>query len=234
MHDIRAIRENPAAFDAALSRRGLPGASSEILALDADRRAKIAAAETAAADQNKASKEVGAAKARGDDAEFERLRALVAEKKAEIARLTAEADAEDARLRDLLMRIPNLPHADVPTGKDEDDNVEIRRWGTPRTFDFAPREHFDIAGVKPGMDFETAAKLSGARFVVLKGAVTRVHRALAHGRKVLYTTPLKALSNQKLRDFRQQFGVEQVGLPPVVPDAEGPIRLAPSDEFYAS
>ena len=179
MHDIRAIRENPAAFDAALSRRGLPGASSEILALDADRRAKIAAAETAAADQNKASKEVGAAKARGDDAEFERLRALVAEKKAEIARLTAEADAEDARLRDLLMRIPNLPHADVPTGKDEDDNVEIRAWGTPRQFNFAPVEHFDIPGVKPGMDFETAAKLSGSRFVVLKGAVIRVHRALA-------------------------------------------------------
>lgn len=179
MHDIRAIRENPAAFDAALSRRGLPGLSSEILGLDAQRRAKIAAAETAAADQNKASKEVGAAKARGDDAEFERLRALVAEKKAEIARLTAEAEAEDARLRDMLMRIPNLPHADVPTGKDEDDNVEIRAWGTPRQFNFAPVEHFDIPGVKPGMDFETAAKLSGSRFVVLKGAVIRVHRALA-------------------------------------------------------
>jgi seryl-tRNA synthetase len=179
MHDIRAIRENPAAFDAALSRRGLPGVSSEILALDADRRAKIAAAETAAADQNKASKEVGAAKARGDDAEFERLRALVAEKKAEIANLTTEAEAEDARLRDMLMRIPNLPHADVPTGKDEDDNVEIRAWGTPRQFNFAPVEHFDIPGVKPGMDFETAAKLSGSRFVVLKGAVIRVHRALA-------------------------------------------------------
>jgi len=179
MHDIRAIRENPAAFDAALSRRGLSGLSSEILALDADRRAKIVAAETATAEQNKASKEVGAAKARGDEAEFERLRALVAEKKAEIARLTAEAEAEDARLRDMLMRIPNLPHESVPTGKDEDDNVELRRWGTPRSFDFKPLEHFDIPGVKPGMDFETAAKLSGSRFVVLKGAVIRVHRALA-------------------------------------------------------
>ena len=179
MHDIRAIRENPAAFDAALSRRGLPAASPEILALDADRRAKIAAAEAATAEQNRASKEVGAAKARGDDAEFERLRALVAEKKAEIARLTAEADAEDARLRDMLMRIPNLPHDSVPTGADEDGNVEIRRWGTPRAFDFKPVEHFEIAGVKPGMDFETAAKLSGSRFVVLKGAVIRVHRALA-------------------------------------------------------
>lgn len=179
MHDIKAIRENPAAFDAALSRRGLPPASPELLALDAGRRAKILAAETATADQNRASKEVGAAKARGDDAGFERLRALVADKKAEIARLTAEAAEEDARLRDLLMRIPNLPLDEVPPGTDEDDNVEIHRWGAPRNFDFAPLEHFDIPGVKPGMDFETAAKLSGSRFVVLKGAVIRVHRALA-------------------------------------------------------
>jgi seryl-tRNA synthetase len=179
MHDIRAIRENPAAFDAALGRRGLSGLSSEILALDEARRARILAAETAQADQNRASKDVGAAKARGDDAEFERLRALVAEKKAEIARLTDEAAAEDLRLRDLLMTIPNLPLADVPTGRDETENVEIRRWGSPRNFSFAPKEHFEIAGVKPGMDFATAAKLSGSRFVVLKGSVIRVHRALA-------------------------------------------------------
>ncbi len=179
MHDIRAIRENPAAFDAALARRGLAALSPEILALDNDRRAKILAAETAQAAQNAASKEVGAAKARGDDAEFERLRALVAEKKAEIARLTEEAAAEDAALRDMLMRIPNLPLDEVPEGADEADNVEIRRWGNPRNFDFAPKEHFDIAGVKPGMNFEAAAKLSGSRFVVLQGAVIRVHRALA-------------------------------------------------------
>ncbi len=179
MHDIRAIRENPAAFDAALARRGLAALSPEILALDNDRRAKILAAETAQAAQNAASKEVGAAKARGETAEFERLRALVAEKKAEIARLTEEAGAEDAALRDRLMRIPNLPLDTVPEGADENDNVEIRRWGTPRHFDFAPKEHFDIAGVKPGMNFEAAAKLSGSRFVVLQGAVIRVHRALA-------------------------------------------------------
>lgn len=179
MHDIKAIRENPAAFDAALSRRGLDPMSSQILALDADRRAKIVAAETAQAEQNRASKEVGAAKARGDDAEFERLRALVAQTKADIARLTAEAGEQDVALRDLLMGIPNLPLPEVPDGRDEADNVEIRRWGTPRQFDFTPLEHFDIPGVKPGMDFETAAKLSGSRFVVLKGAVIRVHRALA-------------------------------------------------------
>lgn len=179
MHDIRAIRENPAAFDEGLRRRALPPQSAEVLALDEARRAAILAAETAQAAQNAASRDVGAAKARGDDAEFERLRALVAEKKAEVAAMTAEANAKDAELRDRLLWIPNTPLADVPEGPDETANVEIRRWGTPRTFDFKPLEHFEIAGVKPGMDFATAAKLSGARFVVLRGAVIRVHRALA-------------------------------------------------------
>ncbi|WP_207102118.1 serine--tRNA ligase [Paracoccus shandongensis] len=179
MHDIRAIRENPAGFDAALSRRGVAPMSDRILSLDADRRARIVAAETAQADQNRASKDVGAAKARGDDAEFERLRALVAEKKADVTRMQAEASLLDGRLRDLLMEIPNLPLDSVPDGRDEADNVELRRWGSPRAFDFTPVEHFEIAGVKPGMDFETAAKLSGSRFVVLKGGVARIHRALA-------------------------------------------------------
>ncbi len=179
MHDIRAIRDNPSQFDADLARRGLSPMSPDLLALDEARRALIHAAETAQAAQNAASKEVGAAKARGDDAEFERLRALVAEKKAEVAEMNAQANARDAELRDMLMRIPNSPLPDVPEGRDEADNVEIRRWGTPRSFDFAPKEHFEIAGVKPGMDFATAAKLSGSRFVVLRGAVIRVHRALA-------------------------------------------------------
>ncbi|MXQ07006.1 serine--tRNA ligase [Alphaproteobacteria bacterium GH1-50] len=179
MHDIRAIRENPEAFDAAMARRGMSGVSSGILAIDRARREKITAAEAALAERNAASKEVGAAKARGDEAEFERLRALVADKKAEIARLEDEARAEDSRLRDMLMGLPNLPYDDVPDGEDENDNVEIRRWGEPREFSFTPLEHFDIPGVKPGMDFETAAKLSGSRFVLLSGAVARLHRALA-------------------------------------------------------
>ena len=179
MHDIRAIRENPDQFDAALARRGLSPMSSQVLALDEARRALIHAAETAQAAQNAASKLVGAAKAKGDDAEFERLRALVADKKSEVARMNAEADAKDAELRDVLLRIPNSPLPEVPQGADEAGNVEIRRWGTPRSFDFQPKEHFEIKGVQPGMDFATAAKLSGARFVVLRGAVIRVHRALA-------------------------------------------------------
>ena len=179
MHDIRAIRENPDAFDAALARRGDAPVSSELLALDEARRAKILAAETAQAEQNKASKEVGAAKGRGDDAEFERLRALIAEKKNEISAMQDEAKALDAELTDRLAYIPNQPADDVPDGADEADNVEVRRWGTPRTFDFKPVEHFEIPSVAPCADFATAAKTSGSRFVMIRGAVARIHRALA-------------------------------------------------------
>ena len=179
MHDIRAIRENPAALDAALKRRGEAPMSSEVLKLDEARREKIAAAETAQAEQNKASKEVGAAKAKGDEAEFDRLRALVGEKKEEVAAMRSEANDLDAQLTDMLARIPNSPAEDVPDGADEGDNVEIKRWGEPPSFDFAPKEHFEIEGVRPGMDFETAARMSGSRFVLLSGAVARIHRALA-------------------------------------------------------
>lgn len=179
MHDIRLIRDDPAGFDAALARRGLSASSAELLTIDASRRAAIQAAEVAQADQNRAAKEVGAAKARGDDAGFERLRALVASKKSEVAMLQGKAAELDAELQAALAGIPNLPLEDVPEGKDEDDNVEIRRWGTPRSFDFAPREHFDIPAAAPGLDLAMAAKLSGSRFMVLKGAVARLHRALA-------------------------------------------------------
>lgn len=179
MHDIRAIRDNPEAFDTAMKRRGLDALSSQVLAIDEARRAKITAAEAALAERNAASKNVGAAKAKGDEAEFERLRALVADKKAEIAQLEEEAKSEDARLNDLLMTLPNAPLEDIPDGNDEADNVEINRWGTPPEFDFEPIEHYDLPSVKSGMDFETAAKLSGARFVVMSGAIARLHRALA-------------------------------------------------------
>ncbi len=179
MHDIRAIRDNPDAFDTALARRGLDAQSPAILSLDEERRACITKAETAQAERNAASKEVGRAKASGDEAEFERLRALVAEKKDEIAALEDDAKAKDTALQEMLAGLPNLPYDDVPDGADEDDNVEIHRWGTPRAFDFEPKEHFDLAATQDGMDFETAAKLSGSRFVLMSGAVARLHRALA-------------------------------------------------------
>ncbi len=179
MHDIRWIRDNPDAFDAALARRGEGPVSADILAIDASRRSKISAAETALAERNAASKEVGAAKARGDEAEFERLRALVGAKKDEIAALEEAAKSEDERLNALLMTLPNLPLDDVPDGADESQNVEVRRWGNPRNFSFDPVEHYQVPATKEGMDFETAAKLSGSRFVVLSGAMVRLHRALA-------------------------------------------------------
>ncbi|SMH31208.1 serine--tRNA ligase [Maritimibacter sp. HL-12] len=179
MHDIRLIRDNPDAFDAAMARRGLSGVSAEVLALDEARRGAITEAEAAQAEANKAAKEVGAAKARGDDAEFERLRALVGDKKAQVQSLNDEAKAKDAALAALLMGLPNILADDVPEGADETENVEIRRWGTPRAFDFTPVEHYQLAATRAGLNFELAAKLSGSRFAVLSGAVARLHRALA-------------------------------------------------------
>ncbi|WP_339106958.1 serine--tRNA ligase [Thioclava sp. GXIMD4216] len=179
MHDIRAIRENPETFDAALARRGLEPMSAQILSIDEARRKAIQTAEEAKAEQNAASKQVGAAKAAGNDAEFERLRALVADKKAEVAAMQTEAGAKDAELRDLLMTIPNIVLDEVPQGADEDDNVEIRKWGDVPSYSFAPKEHYELSGVGANMDFEVAAKLSGSRFVALRGGVARVHRALA-------------------------------------------------------
>jgi seryl-tRNA synthetase len=179
MHDIRPIRENPAAFDAGLARRGLAPMSAEVLAIDESRRARITAAETAQAERNAASREVGQAKSSGDNDNFERLRALIAAKKDEIARLEAEAAAEDKRLADLLLTLPNAPLDTVPDGAGEHDNVEINRWGAPREFNFAPRQHYDLGEAMGCMDFEAAAKLSGARFVTLTGPLVRLHRAIA-------------------------------------------------------
>ncbi|MBS1303530.1 serine--tRNA ligase [Loktanella sp. SALINAS62] len=179
MHDIRLIRDDPAGFDAALSRRGMDAQAEAILALDSQRRQAIKAAEDAQAAANAAAKQVGAAKAKGDEDEFQRLRAQMADAKAQIADLNATAKDLDAKLTQRLLELPNLPYDDVPDGVDETDNVELRRVGSPRNFDFAALEHYDIPGVAAGMDFETAAKLSGSRFVMLTGATARLHRALA-------------------------------------------------------
>jgi seryl-tRNA synthetase len=149
------------------------------LSLDTSRRGCIQAAEAASAEQNSAGKLAGGAKANGDNVEFDRLRSLVTAKKNEVANLNEEAKEKNVALTDLLMSIPNLPYEDTPDGKDENDNVEIRRWGTPKTFNFPVREHFEITAVKSGLDFETAGKMSGSRFVIMSGAIARIHRALA-------------------------------------------------------
>ncbi len=179
MHDIRLIREDPDAFDAAMARRGLAPVTAELLSLDEARRNAIHQAETAQAEANQAARAIGAAKAAGDAAGFERLRALVAEHKGRIAALRAQARTAEEALNARLLELPNPPAGDVPDGADEADNVEIRRWGNPRDFGFAPLEHYRIPAAIPGFDFETAARLSGARFVVLQGAMARLHRALA-------------------------------------------------------
>ena len=178
MHDIKYIRENPEVFDKALRLRGLSKMSAKILSLDEERRSAILAAETATAEQNKAAKEIGKAKSSNDETAFKTLRDLVASKKKEVTSLASQAKELDQELTDLLMTIPNTPLSDVPAGQDELENIEIFKWGTPPQIKNA-KEHFEIAGVKPGMDFETASKLSGSRFVLLRGSIARVHRALS-------------------------------------------------------
>jgi seryl-tRNA synthetase len=177
MHDLKTIRDDPAAFDAGLRRRGLPPQSADILALDAKRRAAQTRLQEHQQRRNEVSRQVGAAKSKGQDAEA--LMAEVARLKESMEAAAAEEQAAATELEALLAGIPNLPTSDVPDGADADANVEIRRYGSPRNFSFAPRQHFET-GEKLGlMDFEAAAKLSGARFVVLKGALARLERALA-------------------------------------------------------
>ena len=178
MHDIRSIRDNPKDFDKALGRRGVNAASEEILKIDEARRSAILSAETAQAEQNKSSKLIGAAKASGAEKEFEKLRKLVADKKNEVADMNAKAKALDQELNLALMSLPNILEKDIPDGENEDQNREIFSWGEPKEINNA-KEHFEIPAVITGMDFEAAAKLSGSRFVILRGAIARLHRALA-------------------------------------------------------
>jgi seryl-tRNA synthetase len=179
MHDIRAIRENPEPYIAGWDARGLSGAAlvAQITELDAKLRAAQTAWQTAQAERNDASKKIGAAKAAGDEAEASRLMAQVETLK---ARLETEGEAEKAAgqaLNDLLAGLANIPAPDVPPGKDEHDNVEVRRWGEP--FAIAnPKDHTDLGERLGLLDFEAAARMSGSRFVVLKGELARLERAL--------------------------------------------------------
>src|SRR5580704_3230311 len=188
MHDIKSIRENPEAFDAALKRRGLPGEAKRLVAIDERRRATIQKAEAAQARRNAASKEIGEAKKKKDEAAAAKLMAEVAEVKAAIPALEAEEKAASKQLADALAWIPNLPLPEVPDGADEHGNVEHHKFGAKREYGFAPKQHFDI-GVSLGqMDFEGAAKLSGARFVVLKKGLARLERALGQFMLDLHTS----------------------------------------------
>ena len=177
MHDLRSIRENPEAFDAALARRSFAPQSSEILALDADRRAVATRVQEALARRNEASKAIGAAMGKGDAAAAEALKAEVAELKQTLPAMEDEERAVGGKLDALLAAIPNLPADEVPEGADETANIEVARWGEPRTFAFEPKEHADI-GPPLGLDFETGAAMSGARFTFLRGQMARLQRGL--------------------------------------------------------
>ena len=178
MHDIRLIRDDPQAFDAALARRGLAPGSAEILALDEARRAAATRAQELLARRNEASKSIGAAMGRGDKDAAEVLKAEVAAIKTDLPAVEEDERQSAAAQETLLAGLPNLPADEVPDGADEADNVEVGRWGDQRNFAFTPQEHADFAPAL-GLDFETGAAIAGARFTFLKGQMARLQRALA-------------------------------------------------------
>ena len=177
MHDLKYIRENPQAFDAALIRRGAAPVAESVLALDENRRALLTEMQNAQARRNEASKAIGAAMGKGDTATAEALKAEVAALKDTLPALEEQERAAGEELDTLLAGLPNLPADDTPDGADETENVEIVRWGTPRSFEFEPRDHADLGPVL-GLDFETGVAISGARFTFMRGQMARLNRAL--------------------------------------------------------
>jgi seryl-tRNA synthetase len=180
MHDIKAIRENPAHYDSLWEKRGLEPQTEKIINQDKLIRKAQQVVQEAEAARNKSSKLIGQAMAKGDKEEAERLKTEVAGAKNVITAMGAQVDSEKFMLNNLLAGLPNVPFEDVPEGEDEDANVELAQWGTPRVFDFEPKAHDDLGEALGLMDFETAAKMSGSRFVVLRGALSRLDRALAN------------------------------------------------------
>jgi seryl-tRNA synthetase len=187
MHDIKWIRDHPDEFDRGLARRGLAAEAKQLIAIDERRRAMITRLETAQARRNAASKEIGDAKKAKDEAKAQALMAEVTQLKSTIPELESEEKKTSQELEELLGQIPNLPLAEAPDGKDADDNVEHHKFGAKRDYGFAVKQHFELGEVLGLMDFETAAKLSGARFVVLKKGLARLERALGQFMLDLHT-----------------------------------------------
>ena len=177
MHDLKYIRENPQDFDAALIRRGAAPVAASVLAMDENRRALLTEMQNAQARRNEASKAIGAAMGKGDTATAEALKGEVAALKDTLPALEEQERAAGEELDTLLAGLPNLPADDTPDGADETENVEIARWGTPRSFEFEPRDHADLGPVL-GLDFETGVAISGARFTFMRGQMARLNRAL--------------------------------------------------------
>src|SRR5262245_8309206 len=190
MHDIKWIRENPEAFDRALMRRSpeFKGTAQQLIELDEHRRAAIQKAEAALARRNLASREIGAAKKSNEEETAQKLLAEVARLKEDIPKLEAASKEASEALDKALAEIPNLPLAEVPDGADETGNVEHHHFGAKRNYGFDLKQHFDLGEGLGQMDFETAAKLSGARFVVLKKGLARLERALGQFMLDLHTT----------------------------------------------
>jgi seryl-tRNA synthetase len=202
MHDIRSIRADPAAFDAALARRGLPGEAARILELDGERRAAMTAQQDAQSRRNALAKQIGQAKRSGADSAA--LEAEATSLRAQMEQLDQAASQLDASLQRILERLPNILDAEVPEGVDETHNVTLKTWGAPPSFDFTPRQHFELGEALGLMDFERAARLAGSRFTVLRGALARLERALGQFMLDLHTT---------------EHGYEEVSVPSLVNDA---------------
>ncbi|MBC3942394.1 serine--tRNA ligase [Sphingomonas albertensis] len=201
MHDIRLIRDDPAAFDAALAKRGVASQSASLVSLDEQRRATIAESQSAQTRRNELSKAIGQAKAQKDEAKAQSLMAEVASLKEALPALEADEARLSAELGDMLAAIPNLPAGDVPEGGGEDDNALVHTRGTPTTFAFTAGEH-DVIGPALGLDFETGAAMSGARFTLVRGPAAKLQRALG----------------QFMLDHVSEAGFEQVSPPLLVRD----------------
>ena len=179
MHDLKAIRENPAEYDKLWAKRGLEPLSKKIMDKDALIRKAMQVVQEAEAARNKSSKLIGQAMGKGDKEEAERLKTEVAGAKNVIAAMGLQLDGEKAELQALLAGLPNVPFEDVPEGEDEESNVELHKVGETTKLPFEPKDHADLGEALGMMDFETAAKMSGSRFVVLSGQLSRLDRALA-------------------------------------------------------
>ena len=223
MYDIKWIRDNAEAFDKSRARRGLEPLAKTLLALDNSRRAAITKLQAAQERRNAASKEIGVAMKEKDAGRADALKAEVAKIKEDWPAMEAAEREAIAALDKALAEIPNAPLDSVPDGKDEHDNVEVLRWGEPRRFEFEPKEHFDLGEGLGLMDFETATKLSGARFVVNKGQIARLERALAQFMLDLHT---------------EEHGYQEVNPPLLVRDEAmfGTAQLPKfrEDQFFAS